>query len=98
MTHKELFLKIGQAYETPYEERTPRQRRLTYDGICLACEIMKEEEIKSKVNRFTYYINQGRIPWLLPTFPPYNDIIRADLCYLFAAMTRKEFNEMGKGV
>ena len=94
MTHEELFLRIGRAYETPPRERTEEQRNTTKRGLCDACTWKSESQAHYDVIDITYpYWNKHL--FIVP-LNRRGDITRADLCYLFAAMGEETVNDWAK--
>lgn len=109
MTHKQLWKEIAKAFGTLAHERTPKQVRLTKDGLCYAaCSLLKEHNkcVTTKMDFawarlfiFPIHRPQGDCQW----FPMRGDHdfekhtydnLRSIFASQMAAMTKKEFEDL----
>ena len=101
--HKAMWLEIAEAYYRHREEKTERQKYISYFGFCNA---LGEEFLLSDsfvVALFSHgtkwggrYINR-KFGWgeqHTYRIPPENKKARGDLAYLFSTMSKKEFEEL----
>ena len=98
---KGAFQWAAEAFGTPYNERTEEQKRLTPHGICCAiCKLSKSELIyrwaahfktKAGIETATWWPERNDDDWT-----PFCDKQRSLFCYLMAALSDKEFEEIGE--
>lgn len=91
MTEKQAWWECAVAYATPRDERTEKQKRLVYDGICVA---MFRLTLQKLLSTTIYFRIKQKIKESMPpdTFTyaiflyfcepsPANDLLRADYCF-----------------
>lgn len=105
MTHKQLWMTIAEAYGTSVNERTDGQFNIAYDGLCEAViRVIRGSynyslslqffdyflrKIYSGSNSSQWYRMRGQVG-----FSNEYDELRMLHALSFAAMTRKEFEDM----
>lgn len=97
MTHKQTWTEIAEAFLTPENEGTIRQRRLAHSGLCFAQGGYENEN--NNIGRFIRRLRPRDIFWfpirrgmLFRRHWREYDLIRGDFATLIACMTKKEFD------
>lgn len=101
--HEKKWLKIAEAFHTPFEERTPHQIKVTKHGLCRAADLKGKGTSETDMVRVTVSELGGNKYWITPRFkydtdmkqqPGFrnaNDTLRGDLALSIANLPRKEF-------
>ena len=98
MTKSKKWLEIAEAYLTPYEERTDRQKDITLYGLCDACkkvylgrfEYKKYGEPGCETDDFDYYYAPSRESFNIKPFKPIHDKWRGMFALLMAEAVKIE--------
>ena len=98
INYSKIWQEIGDAFETPYEERTERQKDMTSEGLCHALPLKMELGF----NRIRWSVDVYGF-WLMPRrgskrFWCKNDEYRATFAYFMAAMGNREYSKLIKAV
>ena len=104
--YSKIWQEIGDAFETPDEERTRWQKRITQSGLCFAISLATERKgnipflyIRIEMNMYGYWFQTRlRESEYHKKFYQKNDLIRADFAYLMAAMGNREYEKLIKAV
>lgn len=98
---KKAFLVAAEAFGTPYENRTERQKTLTLLGICYTIEILTDSDnIYFWVRDFKCGCGIQTLFWWphrrWHSWTPDCDKQRSLFCSLMAALSHKEFEELAR--
>ncbi len=101
---KKAFRIAAEAFGTPYEERTREQRVLTCSGFCHAIEKLTDSDSiyrwAGNFRRGTSMVSIGLGYWCFLRYSEYwapaCDKQRSLFCYLMAALSDKEFEEISR--
>lgn len=101
--HKKIWTEIGDAFATPYKDRTERQKHMTFFGLCWAFwEISGSNRIYSVMEDLGNSMSIGHCWWKKERgesgFTIRTDRERATFAYFMAAMGNKGYEELIKEV
>lgn len=88
------WMAIAEAYATPRDERTNRQRDIAYEGLCNAADEMRVHYKRISFINDTRYRNRSGFWWPLDTK---HDQYRALSAMLIAHMGEEEFRLLKEG-
>lgn len=90
---QKAFLCVAEAFGTPYERRTKKQKLLTSHGICFAVEELTDSDrIYTWASGFRHGCGIQTLFWW--QLGGIQDKERSLFCYLMAALSDKEFEEL----
>ena len=93
---RKAFLWAAEAFGTPYNRRTKRQKDLTRDGFCYAiCELTGSKLIYPWASKVQRKMGKNRL-WWWRCIAIY-DKERSLFCSLMAELSDKEFEELQDG-
>ena len=98
INYVKIWRQIGDAFATPFEERTGRQKNMTIDGLCHALPFKMEfdfDQIRWSVDVYGYWLTtRHRSKY----FRRENDRCRATFAYFMAELGNEGYEELIKAV